>query len=79
MARPIGVEIVKDQKFKFKKGEIIMNNPYRNKINRRKHIQLSNSDLSKLKKHKHMASRDFVIDVVDRTTHGISVFGRRKL
>jgi len=79
MARLIGVEIVKDPKFRLKKGRLLMNNPYRKKINRRKHIQLSNSDLSKLKKHKHMSSKDFVIDVVDRTTHGISVFGRRKL
>jgi len=44
----------------------------------RKVINVTDDDIRKLKKHRRLSGRDFVIDVVDRSTSDIKMFGRHK-
>lgn len=43
---------------------------------KRTYIQLDDRDLSKLKKHKRVASKDFVIDIVKNSTGNFKIFGK---
>ena len=47
-------------------------------MSQRKVINVTDADLKKLKKHRRLSGRDFVIDVVDQSTNDIRLFGRHK-
>lgn len=41
-------------------------------------IPVTSDELKKLRKHKRMSGRDFIIEVVDRSASDIRLFGRNK-
>lgn len=68
MVRHIGVETREDLEY----NRDFMKN-YKHK---KKYIRLNSSDLAKLKKHKRLSGRDFIIDVLEGHTNEIRVWGR---
>ena len=43
---------------------------------KKKYIRLNSGDLTKLKKHKRLSSRDFIIDVIEGHTNEIKIWGK---